>query len=89
MLTLADIEEGLSKLNGWALDGQSISKEIEFKDFGETIVFLDKIKTVVDKEKHYPTIFIDETRVRLILMTRAERGLSKKDFEIAEAIDKM
>jgi len=88
MLTLTEMEEGLGKLNGWSLDGQSISKDIEFGSFGDAVAFLDKMKSVVDKERHYPTIFLERTLARIILTTKGE-GLSKKDFEIAEEIDKL
>ena len=89
MLTLAEIGKGMERLDGWSLDGQSITKEWEFKHFREAIAFMNKVGEAAEKKNHYPTVFIDNTRVRLILTTEYEKGLSEKDFGLAEELDKL
>ncbi len=89
MLTLAEIQIGMSRLNEWSLDGQSVTKEWEFKHFRESVAFLNKVSETAEKNNHYPTVFLDKTRVRLILTTEYERALSEKDFQLAEELDKI
>lgn len=89
MLTLEDIKNEMGKLNNWSLDGQSITKDWEFRHFKEAIEFLNKVKDVAVEKNHYPRIFVDGVAVRLVLTTDYENGLSKKDFELAEELDKI
>ena len=89
MLTLHDIQLGMQNLKNWALDGNSILKEIEFKDFKEAMQFVNKVSEIAENKGHHPDIFIFYNKVRLILTTHSSGGLTEKDFELAEEIDKI
>ncbi len=79
----------MSNLEGWSLEGESIVRDYEFKDFKEALDFVNKVGEIAEKQNHHPSITLDYNRVRLILTTHEEKGLSEKDFNVAEEIDRI
>ena len=89
MLTLLEIQEKLGKLRNWALEGNVIVKDFSFKDFKEALEFVNKVGEIAEERNHHPDIVISYNKVRLSLTTHAVNGLTSKDFEVAEAVDKI
>jgi len=89
MLPLSTIQERMAKLNNWALEGESIVKDFVFQGFLESVWFVNKVAEIAEKEQHHPDIIINYNNVRLVSTTHSERGLTSKDFDLAEKIDKI
>ena len=83
-----EIDERLSKLEGWQLVEDSIKKDYKLKDFSEAMGFVVKIALEAERVKHHPDITIEYNRVRIVLTTHSEEGLTAKDFDLAEKIEK-
>jgi len=84
----SEINERLSRLDGWKLDGDSIIKDFEFKDFAQALDFMNKVGLVADKElNHHPDLCNSYNRVSISLTTHSLEGLSELDFKLAEAAD--
>jgi len=78
------------KVKGWEIvDGKKLSREFEFKDFKEAMVFVNKVAEVAEAEGHHPDIYIFYSKVRLELWTHSAGGLSENDFTLAEKINKL
>jgi len=89
MLTLAIVQERMAKLNNWALEGETIVKDFSFGNFKESLEFVNKVGEIAERNNHHPDIVISYSTVRLSLTTHSEKGLTSKDFEVAEEIDKI
>jgi len=89
MLTLSDIQERMSKLRNWALEGNSIVKDKTFRNFKESIEFVNKVAEIAEKHAHHPDIVISYNLVRMSLTTHSVKGLTEKDFDVAEEIDRI
>ena len=89
MLPLSSINERMSKLRNWALDGNSITKDKIFRNFKESLEFVNKVAEIAEKHNHHPAILINYSEVRLTLTTHSVKGLTLMDFDVAEAIDKL
>ena len=89
MLTLAQISEEMEYLRDWSLEMNSIIKVFSFENFRGSIDFVNKVGDVAEKVGHHPDILISFDQVRLVLTTHEEKGLSRKDFELAREIDKI
>mgnify|MGYP001559793572 CR=1 FL=1 len=89
MLPLAIINERMAALRDWGLEGDCIVKDFIFNSHKEAMEFVNKVSEIAEKYNHHPGILIDYTNVRLSLTTHSERGLTSKDFEVAEEIDKL
>lgn len=83
-----EIESRLSKLPGWQYVDNSIKKEFKLKDFQEAMAFVVKIALAAEKMDHHPDITIEYNRVKINLTTYSEEGVTVKDFDLAEKIEK-
>ena len=89
MLPLSTINERMSKLRNWALDGNSIVKDKVFRNFKESLEFVNKVGEIAEKNNHHPSILINYEVVRITLTTHSAKGLTLRDFDVAEEIDKL
>jgi 4a-hydroxytetrahydrobiopterin dehydratase len=76
---------------GWNLsdDTKNISKHFEFKDFKESMAFVNKIAELAESEGHHPDISIVYNKIDLKLSTHAIGGLSENDFILAAKINQL
>lgn len=79
----------LQDLSGWIADEGSkrITKSFTFKNFVESMQFVDKVADIAEGEGHHPDIHISWNKVTLDLTTHAIKGLSENDFILATKID--
>ena len=89
MLPLGIVNERMQSLNNWALEGNFIVKDYSFQGFKEALEFVNEVGEVAEGQGHHPDILVSYNKVRLSLTTHEEHGLTSKDFEVAEAIDKI
>ena len=83
-----EIEARLSRLQDWLLVDDSIRKDFKLKDFSEAMGFVVKIALEAERVQHHPDITIEYNRVRIVLTTHSEEGLTSKDFDLADKIEK-
>jgi 4a-hydroxytetrahydrobiopterin dehydratase len=81
------ITERLAKLNGWERDGEAITKTYTWKDFAESLTFVNQVGGLAEERNHHPDIDIRWNKVKLSLSTHSEGGLTAADFDLAEAIE--
>lgn len=89
VLPLAKIQQRMSALKGWSLEINAIVKEVQFDDFKQSIEFVNRVSEIAERKNHHPSILIDYNLVRLTLTTHSDNGLTDKDFDTAEEIDKI
>lgn len=89
-------EEQISKLKpevpGWQVsqDLKKISREWQFKDFVEAVIFVNDVAHLAEDEGHHPDIKIHSYKKVLIeLYTHAIGGLSENDFILAAKINEV
>jgi 4a-hydroxytetrahydrobiopterin dehydratase len=78
----------LNSLDGWRLEGEEIKKQYEFPSFPEAIKFVNKVADLAEQADHHPDILINYRRVTLALSTHDEGGITRKDFNLAEQIER-
>jgi len=88
-LSELEIAKALERLEGWERDDETIRKLYTFKAFAEGIRFVDRVAAVADAMDHHPDIDIRYTTVVLTLLTHSVGGLTRKDVQLAEAIDRL
>ncbi len=87
-LTDAEISALLAEQPGWALrgDGLAIEREFKFKDFNAAFGFMTRVALYAEKTDHHPEWFNVYNRVRITLTTHDADGLSARDAEMARVI---
>lgn len=88
-LSDSEIQESLGQVPEWELRGNSIRRELHFADFDQAMDFVNKVAEIARRQDHHPDICIHYNKVELELSTHKVGGLTKKDFALAEQIDKI
>jgi len=85
MATLSDDEvtAGLADLDGWALDGDRITREYRFGGFPQAVAFVVRLSYPAEAADHHPDFDIRYNRVRISLSTHSEGGVTAKDLDLA------
>jgi len=87
LLNAQDIKDWLKKLPEWEQEKKHIERLFEFDDFSEAIEFVNGVAEIAEEDDHHPEIDIRYNKVRLVLSTHSEGGITDLDFELAEKID--
>lgn len=83
-----EIQAGLKQLHGWSRTGDTIVKTYALPTFAEAIRFVDRVAVAADAADHHPDIDIRYTKVTMALSTHSQGGITRKDLELAAAIEK-
>jgi 4a-hydroxytetrahydrobiopterin dehydratase len=87
-LNEANINQYLSKIGDWRLEGNVIVRDFKFEDFKRAMEFVNRVADEAEALDHHPDILIHGwNNVRLSVTTHSERGLTGKDFRLAERIN--
>ena len=81
------IQENLKSIPGWALKMGEITRLYKFKDFVDSMNFVNQVAQLAEQADHHPDIFIQYNKVVLTLSTHSASGLTQKDFQLAKEID--
>jgi 4a-hydroxytetrahydrobiopterin dehydratase len=81
------IKSKLGELDGWARDGDAITKTFERGDFVGSVKFVDSIAEPAEDMNHHPDLEISWDKVKVSITNHAEGGLTENDFELAGKID--
>ena len=74
-------------LDGWRVDGDTIKRDIEFKDFLTAVEFIQKLAPHAEELDHHPELFNVYNRVSILLTTHDADGLTEYDFVLAAKLD--
>lgn len=84
------VTAALRDLPGWSLieDGRAIRKDFECKGFDAAWGFMSRIALVAEKMNHHPDWRNVYNRVEITLTTHDAAGITHKDIELAQAIER-
>ena len=88
-MTESDVRSALDRAAQWSQTGESIQRTLKFKNFLESMAFVNAIAAKAEKVNHHPDILIRYNKVTLTLSTHDAGGLTRKDFDLAAIIDGM
>jgi 4a-hydroxytetrahydrobiopterin dehydratase len=72
----------------WRQEGESLVRDIEFKDFAEAMAFVNRVAEAAEAANHHPDILVHGwNHVRLTLTTHSAGKLTDNDRAMAERID--
>ena len=88
-LTEAERGEALASLPEWSLrdDKLAIVRRFRFADFSQAFAFMARVALIAEKRDHHPEWANVYNRVEITLTTHDAGGLSRRDVEMAAAID--
>jgi len=90
-MRLSDLEiaQGMQGMDGWVLaqDKSFIQKEWDFDSFPTAMAFFASVGKLAEEADHHPECLSSHTQMRIRLWTHDAKGLTKKDFQLAQQID--
>jgi 4a-hydroxytetrahydrobiopterin dehydratase len=84
-----EIESALKDLNGWKSVGDNLKKRFEFKNFAESLAFVNKAGEIGEWLDHHPDITFGWGYAEFRITTHDAGGLTQKDFQLAKAINEI
>ena len=87
LLKPQEITALLGHLDGWQLRGGVITKTYEFKNYYQTMAFVNAAAWVSHREDHHPDMTVGYNQCKVDYSTHAINGLSENDFICAAKLD--
>ena len=86
-LTPDEIARLLKQLQGWEYADGVIAKTYAFKNYYQTMAFVNAAAWISHREDHHPDIAVGYNQCRVSYVTHAIDGLSENDFICAAKLD--
>ncbi len=83
----SDIRANLAQVEGWGYDGEVISRTFEFKNYYQTVSFVNAAAWIAHREDHHPDIEFGYKKCTVKYSTHAIGGISDNDFICAAKIN--
>lgn len=77
----------LQQLDGWQLNGQQLQKRYEFKNYYQTMAFVNALAWVSHRQDHHPDLEVCWGHCVVRYSSHAIGGLSENDFICAAKAD--
>lgn len=86
-LTTAQIDALLKKLDGWNLRDGVITKTYTFRNYHQTMAFVNATAWISHREDHHPDLIVGYDKCRVAYHTHTVKGISENDFICAAKLD--
>ena len=81
------VQEMLAQLKGWIVEDGKLVRLYPFKNYHETMAFVNALAWISHREDHHPDLAVGYNKCRVEYMTHAVGGLSENDFICAAKCD--
>ena len=79
----------LDLLPGWELVGGEIAKTYRFKNYYQTMAFVNAVAFVAHAQDHHPDLEVGYNQCTVRFSTHSAGGLTSNDFICAARVEKM
>ncbi len=86
-LSQNNVDSLLQQLDGWTLYDRIIGKTFEFKNYYQTMAFVNAVAWLSHREDHHPGMTVGYNKCHVEYTTHAVNGLSENDFICAAKVD--
>ena len=80
-------KEMLAQIKGWIIEDGKLVKLYPFKNYHETMAFVNALAWISHREDHHPDLQVGYNKCRVEYSTHAIGGLSENDFICAAKCD--
>jgi len=83
----AEIHSHLAAVSGWHVADGAIEKTFAFRNYYETIAFVNALAWICHTEDHHPALSVTYDRCVVRFSTHSVQGISSNDFICAAKAD--
>lgn len=88
-LTAAEIRENLNGLDDWTVAEDKLARKYKFKNFAESLDFVNKVGEIAERRDHHPDILFGWGYAEFFITTHDAGGITERDFELAREINEL
>ncbi|MFS4460631.1 4a-hydroxytetrahydrobiopterin dehydratase [Bdellovibrio sp. HCB2-146] len=86
-LSEGDVQENLTQIPKWQLVEGKLERSFHFKNYYQTMAFVNAIACVAHAENHHPELIVNYNNCIVRFSTHSVNGISENDFICAAKID--
>jgi len=86
---LMEMVMDVNESKGWGDSKQKLEKTFKFKDFNESIDFVNKVAKMAEKQNHHPDITINYNKVKISITDHEKGGVSEKCHKLVKSINEL
>jgi 4a-hydroxytetrahydrobiopterin dehydratase len=86
-LSPADQKSFAAQVAGWQVEADTLVKVFPFKNYYETMAFVNMVAWIAHREDHHPDLTVGYNKCRVAFSTHSVGGLSENDFICAARIE--
>lgn len=84
-----EVTSALERLPGWSVKEGKLHREFKFTDFAHAFGFMATSAVLIEKMNHHPEWSNVYNRVLVDLTTHDAGGITRKDLELAELLQRI
>ena len=88
-LTKTQIDKAIKPLKAWKSSGGAISKTYNFKNYYETMAFVNATAWISHAQDHHPDLEVGYNKCKVTYSTHSEGGVTAKDMECARLVEEL
>jgi len=86
-LSSSELQNELSTLDGWRVDGKRLFREFRFADFASAFGFMSSVALAAESMNHHPEWSNVYTQVKIWLSSHEIDNISQMDIDLARRIN--
>ena len=88
-LNIDSVDESLMSLEGWAFEDNTIYKEYTFKNYMDSIRFIQDLAKEAEKENHHPDMIVSWCKIKVSFTSHDKGGVTEKCIAMARVSEKI
>jgi len=73
----------------WGSSKEKLERTFKFKDFNDSIDFVNKVANIAEQQNHHPDITINYNKVKISITDHEKGGVSEKCHKFVKSVDKL
>jgi 4a-hydroxytetrahydrobiopterin dehydratase len=88
-MTSEEALDRAAKTAGWTVENDGLKKRFDFKNFAESLAFVNQVGEIAEAADHHPDITFGWGYAELRTTTHDRGGVTDVDFALVEKIDRI
>ena len=88
-LNIDSVEESLMSLEGWVFEDNTIYKEYTFKNYMDSIRFIQDLAIEAEKENHHPDMIVGWCKIKVSFTSHDKGGVTEECIAMAKVAEKI